>query len=130
MAQRVPRSPERSLLVEFLRRFRNPLVLILIAASVISALTGEMASFLIIIVMVLMSVILDFVQEYRAGQAAQRLRQSVQIRASVVRDGDHQGSARSAGRARRRGARSPPAASCPRTVACSKRAICSSTRRC
>ncbi len=79
--------PTRSLLVQFLRRFRNPLVLILVAASVISALTGEMASFLIIIVMVLMSVVLDFVQEYRAGRAAQRLRQSVQIRAKVVRDG-------------------------------------------
>jgi Mg2+-importing ATPase len=79
--------PERSLWVEFLRRFRNPLVLILIAASVISALTGEVASFLIIIVMVLMSVTLDFIQEYRAGRAAQRLRQSVQVRATVLRDG-------------------------------------------
>src|SRR5450755_129373 len=59
----------------------------LIAASVISALTGEVASFLIIIVMVLMSVTLDFVQEYRAGRAAQRLRQSVQIRATVLRGG-------------------------------------------
>jgi Mg2+-importing ATPase len=39
-----------------LRRFRNPLVLILIAASVFSALTGEVARFLIIIVMVLMSI--------------------------------------------------------------------------
>jgi len=48
--------PERALWVEFLRRFRNPLVLILIAASVVSALTGEVASFLIIVVMVLMSV--------------------------------------------------------------------------
>jgi Mg2+-importing ATPase len=79
--------PKRPLWLEFLRRFRNPLVLILIAASVISALTGEVASFLIIIVMVLMSVTLDFVQEYRAGRAAQQLRQSVQIRASVLRDG-------------------------------------------
>jgi P-type Mg2+ transporter len=66
--------PERPLWLEFLRRFRNPLVLILIAASVISALTGEVASFLIIVVMVLMSVTLDFVQEYRAGRAAQRPR--------------------------------------------------------
>jgi len=79
--------PERSLLVQFLRRFRNPLVLILIAASVVSAFTGEVASFVIIIVMVLLSVTLDFVQEYRAGRAAQRLRQSVQLRASVLRDG-------------------------------------------
>ena len=79
--------PERSLLSQFLRRFRNPLVLILIAASVVSAFTGEVASFVIIIVMVLLSVTLDFVQEYRAGRAAQRLRQSVQLRASVLRDG-------------------------------------------
>ncbi len=79
--------PDRALWVEFLRRFRNPLVLVLLAASAVSALTGEVASFLIIIVMVLLSVILDFVQEYRAGRAAQRLRQSVQIRATVLRDG-------------------------------------------
>ena len=79
--------PARAPLVQFLRRFRNPLVLILIAASIVSALTGEIASFLIIIAMVFLSVILDFVQEYRAGQAAQKLRQSVQIHASVLRDG-------------------------------------------
>jgi P-type Mg2+ transporter len=79
--------PERPLLIQFLRRFRNPLVLILIAASIVSALTGEMASFIIIIVMVLMSVVLDFVQEYHAGQAARRLRQSVQIHATIMRDG-------------------------------------------
>ncbi len=78
---------ERPAWIAFLRRFRNPLVLILIAASLVAALTGEVASFVIIIVMVLMSVTLDFVQEYRAGRAAQRLRQSVQIRASVLRDG-------------------------------------------
>ena len=78
---------ERALWVEFLRRFRNPLVLILIAASIVSAVTGEVASFLIISVMVLLSVTLDFIQEYRAGRAAQRLRQTVQVRATALRDG-------------------------------------------
>jgi Mg2+-importing ATPase len=80
-------SATQSAMAKFLRRFRNPLVLILMAASVVAALTGEFASFAIIITMVLMSVVLDFVQEYRAGKAAQRLSQSVQIRASVLRDG-------------------------------------------
>ncbi len=65
---------ERSLAVQFLRRFGNPLVLILIAASIVSALTGEVASFVIIVAMVLASVVLDFVQEYRAGEAARELR--------------------------------------------------------
>src|SRR5689334_248504 len=72
---------ERSLLVEYLRRFRNPLVLILIVASAISAFTGEIVSFAIITVIVLMSVTLDFVQEHRAGKAAERLKHSVQMHA-------------------------------------------------
>ncbi len=78
---------EGSLVSDFLRRFRNPLVVILIAASVVAALAGELASFVIITLMVLTSVILDFVQEYRAGRAAHRLGQSVQVRAAVLRDG-------------------------------------------
>lgn len=82
----VPRR-RRALLVEYLSRSRNPLVLVLLAASSISALTGDLASFLIISSIVLASVTLDFVQEHRAGEAAERLRQSVAVRASVVRDG-------------------------------------------
>ena len=64
-----------------------PLVIILLAASALSAFTGDVTSFFIIVVIVVMSVSLDFVQEYRAGQAAERLRQSVAVRAHVLRDG-------------------------------------------
>lgn len=72
---------------QFIARFKNPLILLLLAASAISALTGEMTNFLIISVMVLFSVTLDFVQEHRAGKAAASLRQSVSVRTKVVRDG-------------------------------------------
>lgn len=78
---------EKSLLRQYLSRFRNPLVIILLVASAVSALTGEVANFLIISVIVLLSVTLDFVQEYRANNAADKLRQSVSLRARVVRDG-------------------------------------------
>lgn len=79
--------PEKSLLLQYLIRFRNPLVLILLVASAVSAFTGEATNFLIITCMVLLSVTLDFVQEYRANAAAEKLRQSVSVRAIVVRDG-------------------------------------------
>src|SRR4051812_20890532 len=75
------------LLYQFLRRFSNPLVIILLAASLISAVTGEVLSSAIIAVMVLISVTLDFVQEYRSGRAAEKLSQMVQVRSSVLRDG-------------------------------------------
>ncbi|MEI6414803.1 MAG: magnesium-translocating P-type ATPase [Pseudomonadota bacterium] len=79
--------PERPLWLQYLSRFKNPLVLLLLAASVISALTGEITNFVIITVMVLLSVTLDFVQEYRAGKAAESLSHSVSVRARVIRDG-------------------------------------------
>jgi Mg2+-importing ATPase len=81
-----PHRPRR-LVLEFLARFRNPLVLLLLAASAVSALTGEVDSFVIITVIVVMSVTLDFVQEHRAGQAAERLKASVAVQATVLRDG-------------------------------------------
>ncbi|HXO43580.1 MAG TPA: HAD-IC family P-type ATPase, partial [Thermoanaerobaculia bacterium] len=78
----------QTLLRLLLSRFRNPLVILLLVASAISALTGDVASSLIVIVMALLSVTLDSVQEYRAGQAAERLRQSVAVRVSALRDGE------------------------------------------
>ncbi len=78
---------QHSLILQFLSRFENPLVVLLLVASAISALTGEVTNFLIISTLVLFSVTLDFVQENRAGKAAERLRQSVSLRATLIRDG-------------------------------------------
>jgi P-type Mg2+ transporter len=78
---------EKSLILQFLSRFKNPLVILLLVASAISAFTGEMTNFVIISVMVLLSVTLDFVQEHRAGKAAESLRKSVSVQARVIRDG-------------------------------------------
>jgi len=80
-------SPRRTILRQFLERFKNPLVILLIAAAALAAVTGDRASFAIITLMVIGSVSLDFVQEYRAGQAAERLRQSVAVQVAVVRGG-------------------------------------------
>ncbi len=79
---------KRALLLQFLAKFRNPLVIVLLFASSISALTGDASSFFIISTIVLMSVTLDFIQEHRAGEAAERLRQSVAVRAKVMRGGN------------------------------------------
>ena len=77
---------KRAVVLQFLSKFLNPLVIILLVASGISGATGDKASFFIITAIVLMSVTLDFVQEHRAGQAAERLRDSVAVRAKVLRE--------------------------------------------
>jgi P-type Mg2+ transporter len=75
-----------SFLLKVLSRFRNPLVLILLVAAVISGFTGDIASLVIISTMVLLSVLLDSVQEYRAEQAAEQLKVSVALKEQVLRD--------------------------------------------
>ncbi|MDD5029046.1 MAG: magnesium-translocating P-type ATPase, partial [Rhodoferax sp.] len=69
-----------------LLQFKIPLVLVLLAASAVSAFTGDVGGALIIGAIVLMSVTLDFVQSYRAGRAADRLAQQVAVTATVLRD--------------------------------------------
>ena len=77
----------RSLPLQFLGRFSNPLVIILLLASGVSAATGDMASFVIIAAIVLLSITFDFVQEVRAQDAVAALRRSVAVQATVRRDG-------------------------------------------
>lgn len=81
---------ERPLLIQYLSHFKNPLIMVLLAASAVSALTGEITGFVIIWAIVLMSVTLDFFQEYRAGRATDQLKKTVAVRASVLRDGHSQ----------------------------------------
>ena len=83
-AATVKRSP---LWLQFLARFRSPLVIILLVASALSAATGDVASFLIIASIVTLSITLDFVQEVRAQNAVDALRRSVAVQANVRRDG-------------------------------------------
>ena len=73
--------------LRFAQRFANPLVLILLVASGLSAVTGDVASFVIISSIVLLSVVLDFVQESRAQGAVDALRAQVALKADVHRDG-------------------------------------------
>ena len=73
--------------VQFLRLFLNPLVAILIVASVVSAILGDRINASIIIVIVLLSNILNFVQTYRSQNAVEKLRADVAPTASVLRDG-------------------------------------------
>ena len=56
--------------VQWLSRLGNPLVLVLLAAAGVSALGADPAAAAVIVLIVLASVSLDFLQERRAGQAA------------------------------------------------------------
>ena len=72
---------------ELVRYFANPLVLILLVASAVSAAFGQPVSAVIIALMIVLSVVLNFTQAYRSQRAAAQLRQQVGQTATVIRDG-------------------------------------------
>jgi P-type Mg2+ transporter len=72
--------------LQFIRFFANPLVVILLIAAVVSATLGELVNSTLIVLMVLLSVALNFAQSYRSQRAAERLRESVAPTATVRRD--------------------------------------------
>lgn len=71
----------------FLSQLKNPIMLILIFATIVSAVTGDLTDASIILAIILGSSILSFFQEYRASNAVEELRAKVQIRSNVLRDG-------------------------------------------
>ena len=72
---------------EFFRFFSDPLVLILMVASIISFAVGDKINASIIIGIVLMSVVLNFMKQYQAHRAVEALRKQVASTAEVIRDG-------------------------------------------
>ena len=84
---RIDTAKPKQLIVSFVERLGNPLVAILLFAAAVSALTGDVASFVVIAVIVLMSVILDVTQERQAQNAAERLRERVSLSVNTLRDG-------------------------------------------
>lgn len=84
-------EPRRQrLIIDLVRRFLNPLVLILLFAALIAAVTHEQVSLLIIVTIVILSVLIDFVQERRAEAAAEALRLRVALSVRAIRDGREQ----------------------------------------
>lgn len=65
----------------------NPLVILLSVIGIVSILTHDYETAIIIFIMVLLGLVLRFVQEYKADNAAAKLRAMIHVTATVIRDG-------------------------------------------
>ena len=71
----------------FLNQFKSPIVLILIAATIISAFLQDWTDAIIVLLIVLGSALLSFIQEFSAHNAAEKLKEQVSFKTDVLRDG-------------------------------------------
>ncbi len=81
------KKKKRTILVQILSKFLNPLVIVLLIIATFSIFFGEKISALLVSLMAIMSVFLSFVQEYRAGREAEKLSEMVRATATVYRNG-------------------------------------------
>jgi Ca2+-transporting ATPase len=80
-------SKRVSPLIIFLNQFKSILILILIAATIISFATGHELDAFVILVIVILSALVGFIQEFRAERALEALKRMLSPDATVIRDG-------------------------------------------
>jgi P-type Mg2+ transporter len=83
----VAREQSPSMLRELMGRARNPLNALLVGLALLSWSTGDLRAAVVILVMVVLSVGLSFVQEHRSNRAAAALRAMVRTTTAVRRGG-------------------------------------------
>src|SRR5215510_4928668 len=71
----------------FADQFTDVMILVLLAAAVISGLIGEAKDTIAIVVIVVLNAMLGFIQEYRADRAMEALKAMAAPAATVMRNG-------------------------------------------
>ncbi|MCU0403876.1 MAG: cation-translocating P-type ATPase [Chitinophagaceae bacterium] len=72
----------------FLHQFKDFMIIILMAAAVLSGIMGDLTDTIIILVIVLLNALVGFIQEYRAEKAMDALKKMSITHTKVLRDGE------------------------------------------
>jgi len=73
--------------MDILLRFKNPLVIQLLVIAIVSLITGDTPSAVVVGLMVFLSVGLAYFQERRSGRAVEKLQEMVRTNCIVIREG-------------------------------------------
>lgn len=82
----LPKKEPRTAVTIFLSQFKSPFVLVLIAATLIAAFLGEATNAILIFIMLFLSAVLGFFQEFKSEKAIRALARLISFNAIVLRD--------------------------------------------
>lgn len=78
---------KKNIALMLLAQFKDVMILILLAAAIISGIIGDLTDTIVILIIVFLNAVIGFLQEYRAEKAMQALKQMAVTQARVLRDG-------------------------------------------
>ena len=86
-ANELKEKKKKTTFAMLLDQFKDFMILILIAAAVISGIIGELSDTIAIVVIVILNAVIGFIQEYRAEKAMAALKMMAAPTATVLREG-------------------------------------------
>ncbi len=86
-ANELQEGEKKSITGILLSQFKDIMILILLAAAIISGIIGDLTDAFVILIIVLLNAVIGFLQEYRAEKAMQALKQMAVTQTKVLRDG-------------------------------------------
>jgi P-type Ca2+ transporter type 2C len=89
-ANEIREGRRRGPITMFFGQFTDFMILVLIAAAIISGLIGDVVDTVAILAIITLNAVVGFVQEYRADRAIAALKQMAALSAHVVREGTSQ----------------------------------------
>jgi magnesium-transporting ATPase (P-type) len=84
----LPKAPARSPIVRFVTHFHNALIYVLFGAALVTAALGHFVDTGVILAIVIANAIIGFIQEGRAEQAMNAIRQMLAPKTTVIREGE------------------------------------------
>ena len=70
-----------------IRQFLNPLIYVLLAATILAVTMGKITDGIVVFCVIIINAIIGFIQEYQAGKTIQGLLKLIPENATVMRDG-------------------------------------------
>ena len=86
-ANELQEGKKKSIIFILLSQFKDVMILILLAAAIVSGIVGDFTDTIVILIIVLLNALVGFIQEYRAEKAMLALKQMAVTQARVYRDG-------------------------------------------